>query len=183
MLNDIFAKYVKPASKDDSLINESKCEKCGGNCCKTMGCHISPFDLKEVSTQSIIDFIDETGCVSIDWWEGNPATGEQDGTKSYYLRVKNAGSNVIDPAYLGKCSILTDKGCSLSFEYRPKGARELIPEEPECRAAYSKQQCAIDWLQYADILENVFDYYVSKGEVTEVDVPAFEGLIEMLLGL
>jgi len=177
MLNDIFAKYVKPASKNESLVNESICEKCGGDCCKTMGCHISPFDLREISEQSIINFIDETGCVSIDWWEGNPITNEHDGTKGFYLRIRNVNSAIVDPAYKRQCSILTDKGCPLAFEYRPKGARELVPGLLQCSPDYSKQQCAIDWYQYIDILSNVYDYYVSKGEVAS---PDFDWIIEML---
>lgn len=168
MLNDIFKKYVKPASQDTSLINESICEKCSGNCCKAMGCHISPFDLKEISVQSIINFIDEAKCISLDWWEGNPITNKHDGSKGFYLRIRNLNSPIVDPAYARQCSLLTDTGCPLAFEYRPKGARELVPGVTECKVQYSKQQCAIDWLPYADVLQSVYDYYVSKGESADV---------------
>lgn len=169
-LNNLFSKYFIPASSDNSKVNTNLCEKCGGSCCKNMGCHISPFDLKEISVESIINLIEESNCISIDWWEGNPITEENTGERAFYLRIRNENSVIIDPSYGGKCSILTDNGCPLSFEYRPKGARELIPNINNkcCRDGYSKRQCAIDWYSYKDIMEQVYDhfhdYYEEKGD-------------------
>lgn len=178
-LNKVFSKYFKPVSLESSKVNTELCKGCGGLCCKAMGCHISPFDLKEISVLLIISLIDESDCISIDWWSGNPITNEQDGTNTYFLRIKNKNSKVIDPSFGGECSILTDIGCSLSFEYRPKGARELKPVEGECIIGYSKQQCAIDWYDYQDVLEAVYNHYLIKGDV--VDSPfMFMSLIEDL---
>lgn len=158
-LNKVFAKYFKPASYDCAKVCSDVCTKCGGECCTIMGCHIAPSDLKEISVDAIISLIDETGCISIDWWVGNPVTGEF-GYKGYYLRMRNEDANIIDPAWSGhRCSILTDTGCPLSFEYRPKGARELIPNEILCDAMYPKQQCAIEWDKYHDIMSKVYEHY------------------------
>ena len=165
-LNDIFSKYVNPVIHDSSKLNIKQCKECGGICCQTMGCHISPFDLKEISYQFIIDFIEETNCISIDWWEGSPFDESDNIYRVYFLRLKNRNAKIIDPSYGGICSILTDVGCPLSFEYRPRGARDLIPEENDCRIEYSKQQCAIDWYPYQNTLEKVYNYYCKKGEVT-----------------
>lgn len=47
------------------------CKKCGGGCCKRMGCHFSPDDFAEITYESLKSKIDE-GNISIDWWEGDP---------------------------------------------------------------------------------------------------------------
>jgi len=179
-LNEIFAKYFKPVNYEILKYNPELCRGCGGLCCKTMGCHISPEDLKdEITVESIIRLIDETGCISIDWWEGDPSENNAV-SRGLFLRIKNVNAKIIDPSYGDECSILTDKGCPLIYSYRPKGARELIPAETECLVGYSKQQCAIDWLPYRDILEEVYEYYENKGEVT----PRFDplGLMESWWG-
>lgn len=167
-MNKIFAKYFKPAKQNDALCNAELCKNCGGMCCYSMGCHISPLDLKEISFEAIVNLINESDCVSLDWWDGDPVTEAHDGTRRYYLRIKNIGAKVIDPSYGGVCTILTDNGCPLSFEYRPRGARELVPNEYNgCIVGYSKRQCAIDWSPFNDILDVVYDYYVIQGEVTQ----------------
>lgn len=166
-INDIFAKYINPASLDSTKMNNALCKECGGSCCKAMGCHISPFDLKEISVQSIIDFIDESMCISLDWWVGSPIDNDNNSdSRGLFLRIKNQHAKVIDPSWGDVCSLLTDNGCPLLFEYRPKGARELVAIEGDCACLYSKKQCATEWYEYRDILFQVYDYYDKKGEVT-----------------
>jgi hypothetical protein len=179
-LNKVFEKYFIPCIETPKE-NCSICKECGGKCCNCMGCHISPFDLKEINKESIIALIDESQCISIDWWEGNPATGESNGSKSFYLRIRNKDATVIDPAFGGHpCILLTDTGCPLCYKYRPKGARDLIPNATdECDALYEKQQCAIDWMPYSDIMREVYNYYVEKGEVT----PNIMEFMKWLLGV
>lgn len=178
-LNNIFAKYINPVKHEPSKIKPEYCKDCGGKCCHAMGCQISPFDLKEITFQSIIDFIDETKCISIDWWVGNPITDNNPNEKAFFLRIKNKNSKVIDPSFGGTCSILTDKGCPLSFEYRPKGARDLIPHELDCEIGYTKKQCAIDWYSYQDIMNQVYDYYLEKGEMTEISMEMEDCLLSL----
>ena len=43
------------------------CKKCKGSCCKTMGCHYSPEDFKDLSFDGLKTEIDK-GFISIDWW-------------------------------------------------------------------------------------------------------------------
>lgn len=181
-LNNIFSKYFIPAKKDSSKIDCGLCKKCKGFCCKSMGCHISPHDLKEITVESIIALIDESKCISIDWWEGNPITNESTGEEVYFLRIKNKECKIVDPSYGGTCSILKDSGCPLSYEYRPKGARELIPnKDADCIDGYSKQQCAIDWYPYKEILEKVCLYYLDKGERTNNFLALFKQMLEGLI--
>ena len=181
-LNKIFEKYFIPSNETPNE-NRHICKECGGQCCKSMGCHISPFDLKEISKESIIAFIDESQCISIDWWEGNAKTNEKDNSKSFYLRIRNKNAKVIDPAF-GRhvCSLLTDMGCPLHFVYRPKGGRGLVPNPnmtDECQVLYEKQQCAIEWMPYLDIMTEVYNHYKKKGEVT----PNLMGFMKWLLGV
>lgn len=176
-LNDIFKKYFNPSPDEPSKVNNQLCKKCGGQCCKSMGCHISPFDLKNISITSIISLIDESDCISIDWWDGNPITEEIDDSRVYFLRIKNKNSKIVDPSYGGVCSILTNNGCPLSFEYRPKGARDLIPKELYCHDRYSKRQCAIDWLTYQDVMSEVYNHYEDKEE----DI--FEDIMKLIINL
>lgn len=174
-LNKIFSKYFRPAILEYSKIDTKTCKECGGSCCKSMGCHISPGDLQNISVESIINLIDESQCVSIDYWVGNPITNKHEG-RGYYLRMRNVDSHVIDPAYHGVCSILTPTGCPLPFTYRPKGARELAPcANSDCTTEYTKQQCAIDWMQYKDIMQQVYQHYHDIGD-EKVNI------VDMLIG-
>ena len=177
---EAYKKYFKPSEEcHKGKTNPQICKGCGGDCCKSMGCHIAPDDLMSLNVGDIISFIDESGCISVDWWEGNPVTNERDGKKYCFLRIKNKNENVIAPSWGGECSILTDTGCSLSFEYRPKGARELIPDLDNCHQNYTKQQCAIDWMQYSDVMEQVYNHYIEiEGEPNVID-----DALDNLLGL
>ena len=141
-LNKVFEKYFVP-SNDTLNENRIACSKCGGQCCKNMGCHISPNDLKGITVESIIALMDETNCISLDWHEGHPED-EENRDRHHYLRIKNVGASMIDPSWGARCGLLTDSGCPLLFQYRPKGGRALKPQDGDCTEGYSKAQCAID---------------------------------------
>ena len=55
--------------------------------------------------------------------------------------------------------LLTDNGCQLPSKYRPKMGRDLVPasNSNNCIPKYSKQQVAIDWLPYYDVLSQLVD--------------------------
>ena len=109
----------------------------------------------------------ESDCISIDWWEGDPRTGKHNDTRVYFLRIKNKESKVIDPSFGGVCSILTDNGCPIPFEYRPRGARDLLPSYIDCETSYSKQYCAIEWYKYQDIMKAVYTYFEAQKDMSE----------------
>lgn len=140
------------------------CRKCQGACCKNMGCHFSPTDFKEISFDYLKEVIMK-GYISIDWWE------EPDDSPSYFLRMRNVGGPIIDPSWGGRCVLLTDDGCPLSFNERPLGARSLKPSpDGYCVVHYSKEQCKYDWANYSDILKELVEYFtkdlceINKGE-------------------
>lgn len=51
--------------------NNEICAKCGGLCCKSGGCIISPDQFKEFNLDVLRTLIN-TGIVVMDWWEGDP---------------------------------------------------------------------------------------------------------------
>lgn len=145
------------------------CKKCKGSCCKTMGCHYSPEDFKDLSFEGLKAEIDR-GFISIDWWEGNPFYDDRNIRQAYYLRSRHINSNIVDASWGGVCSLLTKKGCSLCYKDRPKGGRLLIPKEDKnCIPKYTKEQAAMDWYKYNDILVQLVDYYNCKEEKELLD--------------
>lgn len=150
-----------------------------------MGCHFSPEAFKEISFGCLKSQIDN-GDKSIDWWKGNPLDALAEDYKGFYLRMRNLNvwSNdkapIVDPSYGGKCCILTDGGCPLDFKDRPKGGRLLIPYYQEvsknsklnfqCVSKYRKRQCAIDWMPYHDILQELYDYFKVDSECKSPNV-------------
>lgn len=88
-------------------INSDICSKCGGLCCKSGGCIISPDQFKEFNKENLKTLI-FTGMVVIDWWEGNPLDNfENPPTKDEQEIIdtlKNIDSRIIDEEYyVGDC--------------------------------------------------------------------------------
>lgn len=137
-----------------------QCAKCKGKCCKRMGCHFSPTDFEETSYEYLKDVL-YSGFVSIDWWD------ERDGSQGFYLRMRHIGAPVVDPSWGGRCVMLTDDGCLLSFEERPLGGRALKPSYDEgCHVTeYGKYECKKEWEPYHDILQRLHDEFI------RLDVP------------
>ena len=133
--------------------NKEICSKCKGKCCKTMGCHYSPKDFEEISFEYLMSQIDK-GYISIDWWEGNPFEDNRNIHRAFFLRVRNVESPIVDPSWGGRCSLLTETGCSLTYNERPTGGRLLIPGEKNCVTKYTKEDCVKEWYKYNDILIN-----------------------------
>lgn len=211
-----FMNMVTPVPEDASKVNEEACKACakefnGFTCCQRLPCAISPEEVKDLSFQGICDLLN-TGLVSIDWYVGDPtAPDDMDmdafdasqgpfvakadlTTRAYYLRMRAKNKPLIHPAIFPcECKLLGPDGCMLPFTHRPKGGRELVPKkcrgnlEAPCAEGYSKKNCSTDWLQYKDLLEQVFDHYKNEPErVTDVpsDIEAFlSAFADMIAGL
>lgn len=140
--------------------NHEVCSRCGGDCCKRMGCHYSPRDFNEITVQALEKEINK-GFISIDWWEGDVFNNDRE--RTYYLRVRNKNKNIVDPAWRGECSLLTEYGCILPFKQRPMGGRALVPNKQgngnNCKSKYTKEDCCKEWYPYQDILEKLVDKF------------------------
>lgn len=186
---DRFKKFVKPAAYDSSKDMPAICTECAQErpvCCQNLPCSISPNDLKDLSYQGIISFIDDTGIVSIDWWDGGDSRTSYKELippgKYYFLRMKAKRRKIIDPGFgMQTCSIWNENiGCPLNFEYRPKGARDLIPKRKGlCDEEYPKDMCAFEWLPYQDILKKVVEHYEVINESSTFIESLISSLIEM----
>ena len=153
ILNDERGKRIE-------LENKELCSACEGICCKNMGCHYSPDDFSDLSFEGLKKEIDK-GYISIDWWDYLEFEGKEY-ERGYFLRVRNEYAPIVDPSWEGVCILLTEDGCPLSFEERPKGARLLIPSVNKCKSLYTKEDSCIDWIKYHDILEKLHNYYLDK---------------------
>ena len=155
--------------------NKKLCSICKGHCCKSSGCELSPEDFKDgVTYEAIKERIDK-GLISIDWWEGNvfqeldeyDARSEENISKSLFLRMRNKNAPVVDPSFGGECVALTENGCKLSYDERPKGGRALIPDlelqkegfRIKCHSDWGKIDSAIEWFEYRDILFKLMKEY------------------------
>lgn len=145
--------------------DNSLCTECGGECCKSMGCQLSPEDIKGGVTYENVKSLLESGKYSIDWWDKDEKFGEY----AIFIRARHVDADVIDPSYGGTCVMLTETGCSLSYDDRPKGGRELRahPLHMCDDSGYTKLQSAKDWFEYRDILKVLFDEYNTTGQPIE----------------
>ena len=47
-LIQIFEKYLNKAEYEEHKVSTEECKKCGGQCCKALGCQFSPSDFKKI---------------------------------------------------------------------------------------------------------------------------------------
>ena len=180
---------VNPVPNSTNLVNESLCKRCGGMCCKQSGCVFSPDDfpaLKLFSRNDAKRYLRhrlKQGKISIALHIEDNYEDSVDidmifskelatrGITIFYPRMRNKGQPIIDffieSDMIGKyppCAILTNTGCPLPFNKRPKSARYLVPGKYDCTPLYTYEQAYDDWLPYQDIMfELVKDFaYTSK---------------------
>lgn len=138
--------------------NATACSMCGGHCCKTMSCHLSPRDVfknEEPSIEKLIAFL-SSGNYSVDWWDGDVKGGTR--SETYYVRPRHKGvPELFDPSWGGECIFLTENGCSLDWEHRPYGGKALVPSyeggHRKCHSDYNKFECCVEWYP----LQEMFD--------------------------
>ncbi len=147
----------------------NECSICQGRCCREKGCSLSPEDMahylsKIGETGKSIDHIkilrlltdEKYGLFAID------SFGHKD-ERIFYLRMKHKCYNFVGVDAAGECVALTDKGCSLAMEDRPKGGR-FLKSSPDfkCYQEYSVEDMYSDWLPYSNILKDIFTEYEAK---------------------
>jgi len=141
---------------DKFFLNAQLCNNCGACCKRQPGCNF-PSDFE--SEDEIVEAL-KSGRYAIDYWEGDPGDGDE--RTAYFVRpaVKGKEGILVDPAWGGKCTFLTNKGCELAPEQRPKQCLDLEPKKDlECKIhnGSTKQNASIAWRIHHDLLESLID--------------------------
>ena len=116
------------------------CMRCQGRCCRTMGCSLSPEDMiralkdRSATWENIETLLQECN-YAIDSFQNG-------GHAFYFLRMRHKCFTFIGVDAMGECSMLTEHGCSLPYEDRPKRTA-LYAGDDDCRleslSGYTRQ--------------------------------------------
>lgn len=156
---------------EEANTNYELCKTCGGECCKRHACDCSPEDFGK-DIKKMREAI-ESGNYSIDFSrEGSDSfimsrnetilsTKKVIESKKefFYIRPKNSGRPTVDIVHEendeGPCIFWSkEKGCSLSYEERPKGGRTLIPGL--CMfPQYTRELMRIEWIPFTEELSKL----------------------------
>lgn len=154
------------------LTNKEICSKCGGACCKSFACACSPEDFNydiNLMKQALesgnysIDFIRNDSSSFIHNLNGglylslNRIIVSPD--ESFIIRARNKDRPIVDILHKeyddeGPCVFWSvEKGCSLSFNERPKFGRTLIPDKNfKCKSLFNPYEIVQEWRPYNAIL-------------------------------
>lgn len=139
----------------EGFLKNDICVSCQGRCCKTMGCSLEPEDMLKAlkgrtATQENVEDLLQNGQFAIDSFQVG-------GRAFYFLRMKHKCFTFIGVDAMGECAALTDEGCSLAFEDRPKGGRMLeAKEDGRCTQHYTQEMMIVDWKPYQEILGDIW---------------------------
>lgn len=144
--------------------NYEVCKKCGGSCCKGVGCALVPQDLPKESLKDIntIRELLMTGKYSLDYYtvftgvNKNNYQGEL-----YFIRMRNKYAPVSDYNYRGgDCVALTKNGCRYSYKNRPTQGKLLEPvDDGICVSHLEKLDVALCWSEYNTILAELWEEF------------------------
>ncbi len=151
------------------------CKVCGGACCKSNGCSLSPEDMlrelagwKDGQAERKTDDEESIG-VQIEKWLQDSHCAIDSFTiekgRCYYIRMRHKCFTFIGVDAMGECIALTDQGCSLPFERRPKGGRYLEGRQNRhCLQHYTREQMIADWKPYQQILQKIWSTWYDRLE-------------------
>lgn len=154
------------------------CKECGGNCCLRAPCHYSPSDFEDLSYKGLKKTLKKRRYITVFRVSSKTCKSafrdmKVDFPYFYILRIRTSGtgqascSAQIDDDDL--CVLLTSKGCPLSYEERPMGARLLIPKkEMKCVNLYSIDECLYDWKDHQDVLRKLFKYFEKRERIISI---------------
>ncbi len=160
---------ITSASADHTLSEQKEthypplpvCAECKGRCCASLGCSLAPEDLhRSLGTdtydrESVLALLQNSD-YAID------SFGYQ-GKRFYFLRMKHKCFTFIGVDAMGECIALTETGCSLSYEERPKGGRYLEAKpDRQCVQHYTREDMITDWMPYQHVLASIWDEYYLK---------------------
>ena len=121
------------------------CALCKGACCKQYPGGADPEDFGKPLVENLITAL-ESGRWCVDWWEGDVNEGERDLSRTLYVRpASKAHEGELEHGlWHGECTFLTETGCSLEFDQRPRGCRMLEPVEGQrCIGHYEEDNPSV----------------------------------------
>jgi len=118
---------IHPANNE----NTERCRECGGSCCKGNPGACLPSDFGEPFDPILLRNALCSGRYCLDWWEGDIEGLPSPRDRHWYVRPTYQGSEgkTLCGGWGGRCTFLTDAGCSLTFDRRPWGCRFLVPSK------------------------------------------------------
>lgn len=139
----------------ESYLRPKICAKCNGDCCKQHPGSTSPKDFGEPLLDNLIKAF-KTGKWAIDWWEGDPRNTDILSRACFVRPAIKGHKELYHPTWGGECVFFAENvGCELSVDDRPSECRMLEPKKNGCvQHGSSKQDCAIAWIPYADIIRD-----------------------------
>ena len=147
--------------KFDNNENFNICSLCKGQCCKRMPGIVHPEQLQQPITKELLLKLYKEG-YQFDYWEGD----EFGGKVGYFLRPQTIKSKgvLVDPSWGGTCVFLiTEQGCSKTFEERPYMCQQLEPQEDfncglkDKENTLNKYDYVLAWLQYNNLIEEIIN--------------------------
>lgn len=163
-----------------------ECSQCKGRCCKERGCSLSPQDMwqalkpetnawagcqeevvavlknseeKDRFREMLVQLLNQPdGLYALDYFS------EKDGP-CFYLRMRHKCYTFIGVDAIGECVALTESGCKLTQQQRPKGGR-FLESKPQgaCVQHYSREKMCEDWVPYKEVLKDIWEEYYTKFE-------------------
>lgn len=166
---------------------EEICKECKGNCCRSMGCSLSPEDMiRGIRAQQEMAGAEGMQHTNIEEMKEEEFTSEKEpdieeienwlinsncaldsfgypGGRLLYVRMRHKCFTFIGVDAMGECAALTDTGCLLSYEDRPKGGRMLIAsEDHRCTQKYTREMMVEDWIPYQEQLKQIWKKWYEK---------------------
>lgn len=143
------------------------CRECGGMCCKKSGCDYAVSDFDDRSMKGLLESlaVGDKSIVAMINFETLP-NGKFIAVPFLYVRARNCDRDVIDLVSMKTtCSMLTDTGCSYSYEDRPFGGRNLVPRrrsDGPCRPLDNPLDKIMEWEPYQKQLSKIVKRYTGK---------------------
>ncbi len=146
----------------------AECSQCKGRCCRERGCSLSPQDMWRAlglengslpDKEMLVQLLNRPdGLYALDFFS------EKDGP-CFYLRMRHKCYTFIGVDAIGECVALTESGCTMTEEERPKGGR-FLESKPDgsCVQHYTREQMCEDWAPYREVLKEIWDEYHAKFE-------------------
>lgn len=137
--------------------NKELCSECGGYCCKKSGCDYYVSDFKRIDKNTILEALASKKISIVSAFVFERLNDDKIvATPFLYLRARNQDRDIVD-LYSVKttCMSLTETGCAYTYENRPGGGKNLIPQKPICKPLLDPIEQIKAWAPYQGLLSKI----------------------------